>query len=125
MLDCSNYPIANVQPEQYSWVKVNDENIIEEVVYKKAPLDLRNWKIITGNFTFSSAKTVESLIDTFEDGYKTLKREPILDDLIGVALASNLTVKALEVPNFITLGTEIENNTFDYYLKLVSKISEY
>lgn len=121
----ANYPIATAQPEQYSWVKVNDENFIEEVVYKKAPLDLRNWKIITGNFTFNSAKTVESLIDTFEDGYKTLKREPILDDLIGVALASNLTVKALEVPNFITLGTEIENNTFDYYLKLVSKINEF
>jgi len=119
------YPIATAQPEQYSWVKVNDENIVEDVLYKKTPLDFRNWKIITGNFTFSSARTVETLINNFDDRYEILKREPILDDLIGVALASNLTVKSLEVPNFITLGTEIENDTFDYYLNLVSKTNEF
>ena len=116
-----DYPISTVQPDQYSWIKVNDENIIENVIYKKSPVDLRNWKIITGNFTFRTADLVYFLIDKFEDLYSKLQREPILDDLIGVALEVNMAVKVLDVPNFMTLGSEMENDTFDYYSKLINK----
>jgi bifunctional N-acetylglucosamine-1-phosphate-uridyltransferase/glucosamine-1-phosphate-acetyltransferase GlmU-like protein len=111
----ANYPVAQVQPEQYSWVKVNDENIVEDVIYKSSPFDLKNWKIMTGNFSFSSSILLNKLIEKLDEKCNKLNREPILDDLIGVALAMDLTVKALDVPYFITLGTEMENSTFDYY----------
>lgn len=111
----ANYPVAEVQPKQYSWIKVNDENIVEDVIYKSAPIDLKNWKIMTGNFSFDSSFLLNKLIDKLDEDRSKLSRELILDDLIGVALEMDLTVKAFDVPHFITLGTEMENNSFDYY----------
>lgn len=111
----ASYPVSQVQPEQYSWVKVNDENVVEDIIYKSAPPDLKNWKIVTGNFSFSSSILLNKLIEKLDEKSNVLNREPILDDLIGVALAMDLTVRALDVPYFITLGTEMENRTFDYY----------
>lgn len=110
-----DYPISRIQPSQYSWVKTNDENFVEEIRYKSAPVDIRNWKILTGNFTFRNYKTVDSLIEKCASALTPQNREPMLDDLVIYAKDSGLRVKALDISNYITLGSKIENNTFDYY----------
>lgn len=110
-----DYPISRIQPSQYSWVKTNDENFVEEIRYKSAPVDIRNWKILTGNFTFRNYKTVDSLIEKCASDLTPQNREPMLDDLVIFAKDSGLRVKALDISNYITLGSKIENNTFDYY----------
>jgi hypothetical protein len=42
----------------------------------------------------------------------------MLDDLAIFAKNLGLVVKALDVPNYMTLGTKIENDIFDYYYNL-------
>ena len=115
---CGNYPFAKVYPEQYSWVKINDDNTIESAVYKESPKELRNWKLITGNFTFRNHNIVSSLIEGLESEVGSLQREPILDDLVGVALAMGYNVRAFDVSKYITLGSQLENKMFDYFNKI-------
>ena len=110
-----NYPISRIQPDQYSWVKTNDENFIEEIKYKSAPIDVRNWKILTGNFTFRNFETVNFLLEKYISNLTSQDREPMLDDLAIFAKNLGLVVKALDVPNYLTLGSKIENDIFDYY----------
>jgi len=112
---CGNYPFAKVYPEQYSWVKINDDNTIESAVYKESPKELRNWKLITGNFTFRNHSIVSTLIKGLESQIGSLQREPILDDLVGVALTMGYNVRAFDVSKYITLGSHLENKMFDYY----------
>jgi hypothetical protein len=99
-------------------VKTNDENLIEEIKYKSPPVDIRNWKMLTGNFTFRNFETVNFLIEKFISNLTPQDREPMLDDLAIFAKNLGLVVKALDVPNYLTLGTKIENDIFDYYYNL-------
>jgi len=112
---CGNYPFAQVYPEQYSWVKINDDNTIESALYKESPKELRTWKLITGNFTFRSHNIVSSLIEGLEGEIGSLQREPILDDLVGVALKMGYNVRAFDVAKYMTLGSQLENKIFDYF----------
>jgi hypothetical protein len=112
---CGNYPFAKVYPEQYSWVKINDDNTIESAVYKESPKELRNWKLITGNFTFRNHSIISTLIEGLVTEIGSLQREPILDDLVGVALTIGYNVRAFDVSKYITLGSQLENKMFDYY----------
>ena len=114
----SNYPFAQINPEQYSWVKVNDDNTIEDVIFKESPKKIIGWKLMTGNFTFRNHAIVCDLINILENEIELLKREPLLDDLVGVALKNGYSIRALEVSKYITLGNELENSVFDYFSKI-------
>jgi len=111
----SNYPFAKINPEQYSWVRVNDDNTIEEVIIKEAPKKIVGWKLMTGNFTFRNHAIVCALIDVLENEAELLRREPLLDDLVGVALKMGYSIRAIEVAKYITLGNELENKVFDFF----------
>ena len=111
----SNFPLAKVSPNQYSWVKVNDDNTIEDAVFKESPKDLRNWKLISGNFTFRNHSVVKQLIRNLESKLDDSHREPILDDLVGSALSMGLNVRAFDVAEYVTLGSDLENKVFDYF----------
>jgi hypothetical protein len=114
----SNYPFAQINPEQYSWVKVTDDNTIEEVIIKEIPKKIVGWKLMTGNFTFRSHAIVCTLINALENEVELLKREPLLDDLVGVALRMGYSIRAMEVAKYITLGNELENKVFDYFSEI-------
>jgi hypothetical protein len=45
----------------------------------------------------------------------SLQREPILDDLVGVALKMGYNVRAFDVAKYMTLGSQLENKIFDYF----------
>jgi hypothetical protein len=112
---CGDYPFARVYPDQYSWIKTNDDNTIESALYKESPKELKNWKLITGNFTFRNHYIVSALIEGLESEIEFLQREPILDDLVGVALKLGYNVRAFDVSTYITLGSHLENKIFDYF----------
>jgi dTDP-glucose pyrophosphorylase len=113
-----NYPFAKVFPDQYSWVKINDDNIIEQGVYKKAPKDLRNWKLITGNFTFRNFSVINDLINGLENRLGKIDREPILDDLVEIALEMGFNIRAFDLVDYLTLGSDLENKVFDYFSEI-------
>jgi len=113
-----NFPVSKVNSEQYSWVKVNDDNTVENVIYKNSPKELRSWKLVTGNFTFRNSLIVRELIEGLSLKLQALNREPILDDLVGVALSLGYNVRAFDVTEYVTLGTELEERVFDYHSEI-------
>ena len=117
-----NYPFAKVFPDQYSWVKINDDSIIEQGVYKKAPKDLRNWKLITGNFTFRDFSIISDLINSLQNRLEKIDREPILDDLVEIALEMGLNIRACDLSEYITLGSDLENKVFDYFSEIYQDV---
>jgi hypothetical protein len=114
---CSYYPIAKIKPQEYSWVKVSDENLIENFLFKSNPSNLKLWRLVTGNFTFRNADILELLLGNLEREFDTSVREPMLDDLIPIALRLNLRVSSFDVKNYLTLGSLVEDRMFDYWMK--------
>jgi dTDP-glucose pyrophosphorylase len=111
----NNYSIARNNPEQYSWVKINDENLIEDFLFKSNPIDFRNWRLVTGNFSFKNKLLVENLISKLEVSFNVLLREPMLDDLIRIALDLQLRIVSFDVKNYLTLGSISEDQMFEYW----------
>ena len=60
------------------------------------------------------------MIEGLESEIGSLQREPILDDLVGVALAMGYNVRAFDVSKYITLGSQLENKMFDYFNEIYS-----
>ena len=71
---------------------------------------------MTGNFTFKDVSTARILIEKLiADKTKMINSEFYLDSTIGVALELGLKVHIMEIPNFISLGTRDELETFRYW----------
>ena len=119
----SKYPVSRTNPNQYSWIKVSDENNVEETMYKSAPDGIWNWKIMTGNFTFKNSRILIELIDNYKAEIGIRNHEPMLDDFIEFDLRSGLKIKAFDVGNFFTLGTKLENNLYDYFMANLDFVS--
>lgn len=110
-----NYPFAKKDPDKYSWVRINDNGGVEKSIRKSRPPNFNEWRLVIGNFTFRTNKILSTLIDYISNNFKNYNFELMLDDLISVAKKLNFEVKVIEVPQFITLGTNLEENIFDYY----------
>jgi choline kinase len=110
-----DYPFAKKDPEKYSWVKINDEGSVEQTIRKARPPNYSEWRLVIGNFTFKSAAIVNNLIDKISIDFEKYDYELMLDDLLPIAIDLNFKIKALEVSNFITLGSKPEENIFNYY----------
>ena len=119
----SKYPVSRTNPNQYSWIKVSDENNVEETIYKSAPDGIWNWKIMTGNFTFKNSQVLLELIDKYKSEIGIRNHEPMLDDFIEFGIRSGLKIKAFDVGYFLTLGTKLENNLYDYFMSNLDFIS--
>lgn len=113
-----NYPPALLQPHHFSWVKI-ELSLVVDVVYKEAPpLNDGDWRIISGNFTFKDKSEASELIENLlGDAGATINEEFYLDSLISLALELNLQIGAVEIPNYFSLGTADEIDTFHYWSK--------
>lgn len=110
-----NYPYAKKDPEKYSWVKINDDGRIEESIRKKRPPNFIDWRLVIGNFTFKSSLILDTLINQLSENTESYGFELMLDDLIPIARDLNLEIRTIEIPYFITLGTHIEEDVYNYF----------
>jgi dTDP-glucose pyrophosphorylase len=112
---CENYPIARIQPDEYSWVKVNDENFIEEFLYKSKPDNYHSWKMVTGNFSFKNKAIATLLITQLTNSRHPESKEIMLDNVILLAIKQNLRIRSFDLENYLTLGSSIEEQVFNYW----------
>jgi NDP-sugar pyrophosphorylase family protein len=114
-----NYPPALLQPHHISLVKI-ESSLVVDAVYKEAPsLNDGDWRIISGNFTFKDKAEAYNLIaNLLDDSSAAINDEFYLDSLISSALESNLRIGVVEIPNYFSLGTADEIDTFRYWSQL-------
>jgi ADP-glucose pyrophosphorylase len=113
----SGYPPAQISPEQYSWLVIDEKMKVKGIVAKSAPSDLINAPLIIGNFTFKSSEIAKELIRELENNDLRINDEFYLDSVIEIAIQKELNVSYIEVEFFFAVGTEQEFNTFNYYRK--------
>ena len=114
----SNYPAALIGPKSFSWITI--ELGVTEIHVKSAPLvPVSRWHLITGNFTFKNVVVARSLIETLiADANKKVNSEFFLDSVLKIAIDNGLKVSKINVPNFLSLGTVTELETFKYWANL-------
>lgn len=108
-----SYPIADLNADQYSWVLVSDSDRVEKLSVKSKPLDGNHWYTVVGNFTFANRELARRLIESTITNHQT-ENELHLEEVINIALELGLKVKALFVPNYMSVGVPDEINLINY-----------
>ena len=117
-----NYPPAQLAPEHFSWVKVSS-SLVQESLFKTAPPSAdQEWQVITGNFTFKSRAQVLNLVtELLLNENLKINKEFYLDSIIPLAMKKGIKVGALVVPNYFSLGTVDELQTFNYWNEVLKE----
>ena len=117
------YPPSMGDAKSFSWVLGDSE--ISNSFIKDKPLFLEEFlHLITGNFTFKSAKTAEFLIEKLmQENRNKIGSEFYLDSVINLAIKLRLKVGRINVPNFFSLGTPSEINEFKYWKESIASFT--
>jgi hypothetical protein len=107
------YPISEMNPEQYSWVLLSDSGSITEIRTKERPLDGQEWFPLIGSFTFSSLEAARELLSKATQLHD-LEREVFIEDIVQLGLELNLEVRGLIVDDFLSVGIPTEFRIFEY-----------
>ncbi len=111
-----SYPIADLNSEQYSWALVSDSDRVEKLSVKFKPSDGNHWYTVVGNFTFVSQEVAQNLISATISNHHN-RQELHLEKVIDTALNFGLKVKALLIPNYMSVGVPDEINLINYIKK--------
>jgi NDP-sugar pyrophosphorylase family protein len=111
-----SYPISDLNSDQYSWALVSDSDRVEKLSVKFKPTDGNHWYTIVGNFSFASQEIAQSLISKTIANY-SVKQELHLEEVINSALKLGLKVKALLIPNYMSVGVPDEIFLLNYIKK--------
>jgi NDP-sugar pyrophosphorylase family protein len=116
----SGYPPAELSPEHFSWVKV-ESSVITGVLYKEAPpKNEAGWTIISGNFSFRSPIVATKLIDDLLSKIESkINNEYYLDSVITLTLGAEISIGAIEIPHYFSLGTADELLTYNYWTRVL------
>jgi dTDP-glucose pyrophosphorylase len=110
-----NYPRASIDPLSFSWLRVGDDLIIDEVVFKGRPNNFVDWSVITGNFTFSSYKTAIKILTGALDLVESESKEIHLEYIIPLAIKMGYRVFALPLDYYLSVGTFEEYKVATYW----------
>ena len=110
------YPIADIDPTQFSWASVSDTGRIEDIFIKFRPNGVELIHPLVGNFSFNSLDLAESLLRETIERSHSLGREPHLEDVALVAIKRGMRVKVLKCPLFLGVGTAEEYDLYRYLL---------
>ena len=108
-----SYPIAELNSDQYSWALASDSDRVEKLSVKFKPTDGNHWYTVVGNFSFGSHKLAQNLISKTMSNH-IAKQELHLEEVIDTALSLGLKVKALLIPNYMSVGVPDEIALIDY-----------
>jgi choline kinase len=110
-----NYPLGAMKPESYSWVTTNDDDVVQAFKYKDEPKSINSWKLITGNFTFKNSTIASQLVSEVIQNFGPY---PSLDLVIEIALSKGMAIRTVDVPYFMTVGTQEEGAIIKYWTDL-------
>ena len=115
-----DYPPASLSPAQFSWVKIDLSRVVEVLYKSPPPINNDDWSVISGNFSFSNRGVAIKLItELLSDDDAQINGEFYLDSIISITLQNGITIGALEIPDYFSLGTIGELQTFNYWSKVL------
>lgn len=111
-----NNPTSQYNPDMYSWLSVDEEDIVNYVSCKKFnQLEPKTTHAIIGTMYFRKAKYfLDGLKTNMENDYRT-NGEFYVDDVLNRNIESGLNVKVFEVDNYICWGTPNDYKTYNYW----------
>ena len=113
----SGYPYAYWNPNQYGWLKLNNDKSIKRIGYKTGwDSDFSN-PIVTGHFWFPSIEKLKIYLEMFYKNLEEKYREQSLDDFCQFLIEQGKKVFSYEVDDFLCLGTPQEFRTYEYWLQ--------
>jgi NDP-sugar pyrophosphorylase family protein len=112
---CKSGAKSDSHPEQFAWVRVDDESRVVDFAMKNAPGDAGNWFVVSGTFQFANVDTARSYISTMMLEEIKTNNEYYLDNAIAIALRNGASVMADIRTDFVGLGTPEEYESFRYW----------
>ena len=112
----NEYPIADIDPTQFSWASVSDSGRIEDIFIKHRPIAADLTHPLVGNFSFRSLDLAESLIRETIERAQSLSRELHMEDVALLAIEKGMRVKVLKCPLFLGVGTPEEFDLYEYLM---------
>jgi len=112
----NEYPIAEIDPTQFSWASVSDSGRIEDIFIKHRPIAADLTHPLVGNFSFRSLELAESLIRETMERSQPPSRELHMEDVALLAIEKGMRVKVLKCPLFLGVGTPEEFDLYAYLL---------
>jgi len=114
------YPGAIRSPQMYGWVNEKGNNI-DKVSVKKPLQNPDIDPIITGTFTFKSAKLFIELANLLIQEKHKINNEYYVDSIINLAIDLGYSCKTFEIDHYICWGTPNDLKTFEYWQKCFDK----
>ena len=118
----SRYPYAKWKPNQFGWLKINQDNSVKSIGYKKGwESDFSN-PIITGYFWFPNIGRLKKQLINFLNNSNN-NHELSIDEFCEFLINKDGIVYAFNVKDFLCLGTADEFRLYEYWLN-ANKISK-
>jgi len=114
------------QEADFSWLEVDKNGLATKVHLKSRP-EIKDAKLIIGNFSFKSTNLALDLINQLNSRFSPRNKsgkEQHLEVLILEALERGLKVGSVTVPWFAAIGTSKEYRIAEYFESALSKIGE-
>ena len=71
--------------------------------------------MVTGNFSFKNKEIATLLITELTNSGHSKSKEIMLDNVIPLAIKANLRIRSFDLENYLTLGSLIEEQVFNYW----------
>ena len=113
----TGYPYAYWNPDQYGWLKLNEDKSIRRISYKTGWNSEFSNPIVTGHFWFPCIGRLKSNLKNFNETLGLNSKEQSLDEFCQFLIENDKKVYSHLVDDFLCLGTPQEFRTYEYWLK--------
>jgi NDP-sugar pyrophosphorylase family protein len=110
-----------VNPTQFGWIACDASARVTKIWVKESPPIPQDCLLITGTFFFGDMHKARNLISEFLKSADKVNNEFYLDSVLEFALNSNWNVVALKPQEFVSLGTPVEFETYQYWSNVFEK----
>jgi dTDP-glucose pyrophosphorylase len=122
-----NNPAVLAKPQSYGWVKIDNDNNIQEMSVKKPISETpMNDHSVVGAFWFKTGKLFVEAAERMITQNRRINNEFYVDECINDVIQLGYKAKVFEVDHYICWGTPNDYKTFQYwegfYKKKIKKL---
>jgi dTDP-glucose pyrophosphorylase len=119
-----NNPAVNEKPQAYGWIKVNEDEVIQNMSVK---VPISNMPIkdhaVVGTFWFKKGSMFVEAVERMMSQNRRVNNEFYVDECINDLLALNYRVKVFEIDHYVCWGTPNDYQTFNYWESYYDKMA--
>lgn len=117
-----NHPSSKRNPTMYSWIKINDQDVVEEVSLKQ-PISSTPERdhAVVGTFYFKKTTYFFEAFDWIVKNNMRTNGEFYVDTCINALIAIGRRVKVFEVDHYVCWGTPNDLRTYEYWQSFFHK----